>query len=82
MTRRVLFALAVLLTGGLALYFRCLGKHELQRHWTGAQRCVKCGRGFTDLTEARLMDGSSHVSPLRRTFDREHLSVTQSGWIQ
>ena len=80
--KRALFLLASFVTFTLARRYRCLGKHELQRHWTGAQRCVRCGRGFLDLVEARLMDGSSHVSPLRRTFDRKHLAITQSGWVQ
>ena len=80
--RRVLFGLAVLLSGGLAVYFRCLGKHELRRHWTGAQRCIRCGRGFTDLCDARLMDGGAYVGHLRREFSRDHMEVTQSGWIQ
>lgn len=83
MTRRFLFGLAVLLTGGLAYYFRCRGKHEPVRNWTGRYRCARCDRPLTDLVEAGLMDGSAYVPAMRRLFDREHLTVTQTGeWIQ
>lgn len=78
--KRTLLLIASFLTFTMARRYRCLGKHELQRHWTGAQRCLRCGRGFTDLYEARLMDGGAYVGHLRKEFNRHHMEVTQSGW--
>ena len=57
-----MFALACILTGGLAYYFRCL-HHNTGRHIMGAFRCPDCNRTFADLAEAGLLDGGGYVGP-------------------
>lgn len=79
---RALFTLACLATFGLAYRYRCRGKHQPVRNWTGRYRCAKCDRPLTDLVEAGLLDGSAYVPPLRRVFNRKNMDVTQtSGWL-
>jgi hypothetical protein len=71
------FALAML---SLRPFRPCSGGHDLERTHHGAFRCKRCPRVFSDFGEGGTMD-DGYISPLRRTFDRKHSSVTQeSGW--
>ena len=57
------------------------GTHrKAQRNRLGGFCCTDCGHFGADYEDMGYDIGSSHVSPLRRSYDRKTGSVTRSGW--
>lgn len=80
MMRRAAWLLWVAVTLGLALRWRCLGKHDAERDpATGGYRCRRrwCPKVGADLDEMGLLDGA-YLRPVRTTYARENGAITRS----
>ena len=60
-------------------WLRCMmrGHHSATRHFMGGFRCRDCGTVGADLAEMGFED-DGYVSPMRRTYSREHGAVTRT----
>lgn len=80
--RRALFAVAVILTAGLAWRWRCLGHHIPVRYFLGGFKCARpgCRKVGADLEDMGFQSG--WVAPLRKTYERGRKGgITRDGWV-